>query len=52
MSARFRYRIAQGVLTLGYVLVRPTDVIRDAFGGAVQAIATETSVPVLLGTYA
>lgn len=52
LTARFRYRIASGVLSLGYVLVRPDDVLRDAFGGLVEAIRQETNVPVLLGNYA
>ena len=40
--ARFRFRINDGDLRLSYVLVRPRDVLRDAFGEVVAVVSKET----------
>ena len=38
VEARFRYRITDGSLRLGYKLTRPGDVLRDAFGQVLDVI--------------
>ena len=50
VGARFRYRIAGGELTLGYVLDRPKDVLRDAFAGVVSTISEATTREIWHGT--
>jgi uncharacterized protein YfdQ (DUF2303 family) len=51
LSARFRYRLSgDGVLKLGYVLVRPHDVLREAFEEAVAAIERGTELVAFMGT--
>jgi uncharacterized protein YfdQ (DUF2303 family) len=53
VTARFRYRIGRdGVLTMGYKLDRPGDVLRTAFADVVKAIGEQITVPVLNGTSA
>lgn len=42
VQARFRYRITDGHLRLGYRLTRPKDVLRDAFDQVVAKVATDT----------
>lgn len=49
MTARFRYRINGGQLTLAYRLERPEDTLKAAFGDVVAAIAAEVEQPVLNG---
>lgn len=50
LTARFRYRITGGSLVLGYVLERPEDVHRDAFGQVVQQVSADTHREVWHGT--
>ncbi len=38
VTARFRYRIADGALRVGYRLTRPDDVLREAFESVVTAL--------------
>lgn len=52
VTARFRYRITDGVLRLGYVLERPQDVVREAFGQVVEAISQQVEAPVFRGVSA
>jgi uncharacterized protein YfdQ (DUF2303 family) len=42
VQARFRYRIHNGALTLGYRLTRPQDVRREAFNEVVTGINLDT----------
>lgn len=50
VNARFRYRIREGHLSLGFKLDRPEDVLRTAFGDVRAAIAESIGDrPVLLG---
>jgi uncharacterized protein YfdQ (DUF2303 family) len=42
VQARFRYRIANGSLLLGYRLTRPKDVLRDAFDQVVAKVGADT----------
>lgn len=48
--ARFRYRITDGVLRIGYKLERPTDVLREAFLGVVSEIEGSVEAPVYRGS--
>lgn len=50
VKARFRYRINDGVLTLGYKLDRPDNILRTAFTEAVEGIARVIDAPILAGT--
>lgn len=53
VTARFRYRIGEGQLRIGYKLNRPADVLRAAFGDVVRVIRAgldELNVPILNGT--
>lgn len=50
VTARFRYRIVDGNLLLGYVLSRPRDVLRDAFGAICDHLADETGLPIWQGS--
>ncbi len=43
VQARFRYRIANGSLLLGYRLNRPKDVLQDAFDSVVTKVSADTS---------
>lgn len=49
VKARFRYRIANGGLKLGYRLIRPDLVRQQAFDDIVKEIAGRTELPVLAG---
>lgn len=50
LSARLRYRVAEGKLSIWYELIRPHKVIEAAFMATWKRIATETGLPILLGT--
>lgn len=50
VTARFRYRINGGKLSLHYKLDRPADVISAAFEGVVADVTARCSLPVLRGT--
>ncbi len=50
--ARFRYRIRDGHLTLGYRLDRPQDVLRTAFDDVRGKVTEQTGATVLLGSSA
>jgi uncharacterized protein YfdQ (DUF2303 family) len=50
LTARFRYRITNGKLTLHYKLDRPADVISSAFAGVVNEITDACTATVLRGT--
>jgi uncharacterized protein YfdQ (DUF2303 family) len=50
LAARFRYRIKDGSLVLGYRMVRPDLLLREAFGVVLAAIHTETGITAYLGT--
>lgn len=50
VPARFRYRIHDGALRLGYVLERPEDVLRSAFDDIVKAVDEGTTQTVFMGT--
>ena len=50
VTARLRYRIINdGLLALSYVLIRPRDVLLDAFGQSAAAIADESGVEIWHG---
>ncbi|HET7386883.1 MAG TPA: DUF2303 family protein [Nocardioidaceae bacterium] len=50
VSARFRYRIADGALRVGFVLERPEDVLRQAFTDVLTDIESDLGVTALRGT--
>ena len=50
VTARLRYRLSEGRLTLGYALVRPDRVQDDAFDTIVGGIGEELAHTVLAGT--
>lgn len=50
VSARFRYRITNGGLRLGYRLIRPDLAKRQAFTDILADISERTALPVLAGT--
>jgi uncharacterized protein YfdQ (DUF2303 family) len=50
LTARLKYRVKEGVLSLRYELVRSHKVLEEAFRDAWSRIATETQVPILLGS--
>lgn len=50
LTARFRYRINSGKLSLHYKLDRPADVIKSAFEGVVTDVSAGCSTTVLRGT--
>lgn len=55
VTARFRYRINNGQLAVGYKLERPEDVIREAFTTVVAAVqegvsGLDLNSPILLGS--
>lgn len=52
VTARFRYRIADGGLRVGYRLDRPADVLREAFLSVVAAVEDGVSAPVFRGATA
>jgi uncharacterized protein YfdQ (DUF2303 family) len=47
--ARLRYRIQNGVLRIGYRLVRPEDVLRDAFESVIDTVREGVDCPVFRG---
>jgi len=47
--ARFRYRLSGGQLALSYHLVRPGDVLREAFNDYVNAVDVAVEAPVFRG---
>lgn len=49
VTARFRYRIRDGHLAIGYRLDRPEDVLREAFKDVRQAVDEATGQPSVLG---
>lgn len=49
IQARFRYRLADGRLTLGVRLAEPDKAIEEAFDGVVASVADRVPVPVLFG---
>lgn len=49
IQARFRYRVQNGNLLIGYRLERPEDVIREAFTDVVTAVSEAIGQQVLLG---
>lgn len=49
VTARFRYRITDGRLRIGYVLDRPEDVLRTAFLDIVAAVERQVDAPVFRG---
>jgi uncharacterized protein YfdQ (DUF2303 family) len=50
LTARFRYRINSGKLSLHYKLDRPADVVKSAFEGVVSDVSEACSTAVLRGT--
>ena len=48
--ARFRYRLSEGRITLGYKLTRPDQVLRAAFDEITANIAKAVALPVLAGS--
>lgn len=50
VSARLRYQIREGRLTIGYQLVRPHEVLDAAFGQITDQLITATQATVLRGT--
>lgn len=49
-TARFRYRLAAGRLSLWYELVRPHKVVEKAYGDLLTSIEKSTKVKVMFGT--
>lgn len=49
IKARFRYRLSGGTLKMGYKLVRPDELEREALNEATRAIGTATELAVLRG---
>lgn len=49
VTARFRYRLNSGKLTLGYRLDRPDAVVRDALDKIAERLRTHSDLPVLIG---
>jgi uncharacterized protein YfdQ (DUF2303 family) len=50
VTARFRFRLREGTLQLGYELDRPDDVIAAAFDDVLKGIESETSLAAYRGT--
>lgn len=50
LTARFRYRLSNGVLLLGYRLIRPDRVRKAAFQEVTEQVSTGTGFQVLAGT--
>lgn len=50
MTARLRYRVAEGQLRFWYELVRPDKILEDAVKKMIERIETETEVPLYFGT--
>jgi uncharacterized protein YfdQ (DUF2303 family) len=49
LNVRFRYRIRDGRLQIGYALERPEDTLREAFNDVVEVVSQAVDVPVLSG---
>lgn len=49
VTARFRYRITDGTLRIGYLLDRPEDVLRTAFMDIVAAVEQQITAPMFRG---
>ena len=49
MTARFRYRITEGKLTLRYQLVNPHKVVEAAIAAIVERIGTGTGIKAYIG---
>lgn len=49
IDVRLRYRLREGKLSIGYVLDRPEDVQREAFGQVVDGIGEQTEIAVWQG---
>jgi uncharacterized protein YfdQ (DUF2303 family) len=50
LTARLRYQIREGSLSIGYALDRPEDVLRAAFDDVLKRVQDETGRTALLGT--
>lgn len=50
VTARFRYRITNGVLKIGFRLDRPEDVLREAFNDVAESVSQGCDTVVLLGS--
>lgn len=50
VKARFRYRLSDGRLSLGYVLDRPEDVLREAFDESFEQIEAASGAVCYLGS--
>ena len=50
LTARLRYRLRDGRLTIGVVLDQPEDVLRAAFGDVIAAVETATDLTVMHGS--
>lgn len=50
MKAFFRYRLTQGKLSLYFTLMRPEEVMRQAFAAARDKIATDLSIKIINGS--
>lgn len=50
ITARFRYRLVDGRLALGYRLIRPDKIRRAAFDDVAAAVNAATDLPVMAGT--
>lgn len=50
ITARFRYRIQNSRLAMGYILDRPEDVVRDAVKTVVTKVEEATAIKVMRGT--
>jgi uncharacterized protein YfdQ (DUF2303 family) len=49
LSARLRYRIDGGNLKIGYILVRPHEVLRDAFEAALASVERDSELKAFRG---
>lgn len=49
ITARLRYRVREGELSIGYHLDRPEEVLRSAFGDVVDQVALKTGIGVWQG---
>lgn len=49
VRARLRYRVREGQLSIGYQLIRPEDVIREAFDEVLAFIETDTGIEAYRG---
>lgn len=49
VTARLRYRLVEGHLTIGYKMDRPKIVLRDAFAAICSVVEFSTGLPVLAG---